>query len=296
MFGSTGGKEPSSPSTSSGGAGAGGAGAAADAWHSAGGAPGSGAGSAAAAAAAGHAGVMQDSLDGSQKVSLAVRDAPGAGLVLWAESAAGAMELERPYAHSTNLDGGWAALSRCGWFSGSHNCKHGLSAHHWLLLLFGDRSVGVWHGDRPVALTSLQWVCADCSGAHTGIASYGFALSTAPFACVLCLPPLQVTPSWCSCGRCAPSARRSWKQAAAPPQHLQLLLAAALQLAVLVLAQQGQGAGECCPALQEVRKYDLGLQAQHTAGRGTCSRSLLVAVTCQATTARLPISFLLLCF
>lgn len=125
MFGSTGGKEPSSPSTSAGGAGAG-ASAAADAWHSAG-APGSGAGS--AAAAAGHAGVMRDSLDGSQKVSLAVRDAPGAGLVLWAESAAGAMELERPYAHSTNLDGGWAALARCGWV-GSHNCKHGLFAPH----------------------------------------------------------------------------------------------------------------------------------------------------------------------
>lgn len=73
--------------------------------------------------------------------------------------------------------------------------------------------------------------------------------------CVLCVPVLQVMPSWCSCGRCVLSARRSWKQAAAPLQRLQLLLAAALQLAVLVLAQQGREAGECCPALQEVRGH-----------------------------------------
>jgi hypothetical protein len=68
---------------------------------------------------------MRDSLDGSQKASLAVRDAPGAGLVLWAESAAGAMELERPYAHSTSLDGEGAAYAlfgvRC------HKCRHGAS-------------------------------------------------------------------------------------------------------------------------------------------------------------------------
>lgn len=97
MFGSTGGKEPSSPSASAGGA----AGSAADAAHA--GAVSSGG----QGATAGHGGIMRDSLDGSQKSSLAVRDAPGAGLVLWAESAAGAMELERPYTHSTSLDGGF---------------------------------------------------------------------------------------------------------------------------------------------------------------------------------------------
>lgn len=48
----------------------------------------------------------RDSLDGSARPSLAIRDAPGAGLVLWAESAAGALELERPYARSATLDGG----------------------------------------------------------------------------------------------------------------------------------------------------------------------------------------------
>ena len=47
----------------------------------------------------------RDSLDGSARPSLAIRDAPGAGLVLWAESAAGALELERPYARSATLDG-----------------------------------------------------------------------------------------------------------------------------------------------------------------------------------------------
>ncbi|KAF6256772.1 hypothetical protein COO60DRAFT_1627056 [Scenedesmus sp. NREL 46B-D3] len=47
----------------------------------------------------------RDSLDGSARPSLAVRDAPGAGLVMWAESAAGALELERPYARSATLDG-----------------------------------------------------------------------------------------------------------------------------------------------------------------------------------------------
>lgn len=53
-------------------------------------------------------GLVRDSLDGGgQKAALAIRDAPGAGLVMWAESAAGSMELERPYAHSTSLDGGW---------------------------------------------------------------------------------------------------------------------------------------------------------------------------------------------
>lgn len=51
-------------------------------------------------------GIMRDSLEGGgQKAALAIRDAPGAGLVMWAESAAGSMELERPYAHSTSLDG-----------------------------------------------------------------------------------------------------------------------------------------------------------------------------------------------
>jgi hypothetical protein len=47
----------------------------------------------------------RDSLDGSTRPSLAIRDAPGAGLVMWAESAAGALELERPYARSATLDG-----------------------------------------------------------------------------------------------------------------------------------------------------------------------------------------------
>jgi hypothetical protein len=47
----------------------------------------------------------RDSLDGSARPSLAIRDAPGAGLVLWAESAAGALELERPHARSATLDG-----------------------------------------------------------------------------------------------------------------------------------------------------------------------------------------------
>jgi hypothetical protein len=47
----------------------------------------------------------RDSLDGSARPSLAIRDAPGAGLVMWAESAAGALELERPYARSATLDG-----------------------------------------------------------------------------------------------------------------------------------------------------------------------------------------------
>jgi hypothetical protein len=47
----------------------------------------------------------RDSLDGSARPSLAIRDAPGAGLVMWAESAAGVLELERPYARSATLDG-----------------------------------------------------------------------------------------------------------------------------------------------------------------------------------------------
>jgi hypothetical protein len=47
----------------------------------------------------------RDSLDGSTRPSLAIRDAPGAGLVMWAESSAGALELERPYARSATLDG-----------------------------------------------------------------------------------------------------------------------------------------------------------------------------------------------
>jgi hypothetical protein len=78
-----------------------------------------------------------------------------------------------------------------------------------------------------------------------------------PAPCVVCVSvsPLQVMPSWSSCGHCVLSARRSWKQAAAPLPRQQLLsAAAALQLAALVLAQQGQEAEGCCPALQEVRK------------------------------------------
>lgn len=97
MFGSSGGKEPNSPSAAAGG-------------HSEGGYSSSSA-AAAPAAAAGSPGAMRDSLDGSQKAGLTVRDAPGAGLVLWAESAAGSMELERPYTHSTSLDGGWGAAA-----------------------------------------------------------------------------------------------------------------------------------------------------------------------------------------
>lgn len=48
--------------------------------------------------------VARDSLDGSKRPT--IRDAPGAGLVMWAESATGAVELERPYARSASLDGG----------------------------------------------------------------------------------------------------------------------------------------------------------------------------------------------
>ncbi|KAF8064597.1 BIG3 [Scenedesmus sp. PABB004] len=47
----------------------------------------------------------RDSLDGSKCLPLPIRDAPGAGLVAWAESAAGAAELERAYARSASLDG-----------------------------------------------------------------------------------------------------------------------------------------------------------------------------------------------
>jgi hypothetical protein len=97
MFGSSGGsaggsKDPWAPHDIATGP----AGSGTDAAHAAGGGQG---------AATGHAGIVRDSVDGSQAASLAVRDAPGAGLVLWAESAAGAMELERPYTHSTSLDG-----------------------------------------------------------------------------------------------------------------------------------------------------------------------------------------------
>jgi len=104
MFGSSGGKEPNSPSASAGGHSEGGYSAAAAA-----------AAAPAAATAAGSLGVMRDSLDGSQKAGLTVRDAPGAGLVLWAESAAGSMELERPYTHSTSLDGELGAAAISGW-------------------------------------------------------------------------------------------------------------------------------------------------------------------------------------
>lgn len=45
----------------------------------------------------------RDSLDGSKRPT--IRDAPGAGLVMWAESAVGAVELERPYTRSATLDG-----------------------------------------------------------------------------------------------------------------------------------------------------------------------------------------------
>jgi hypothetical protein len=48
---------------------------------------------------------LRDSLDGSKQVALAIRDAPGAGLVMWAESAAGIVELERAYTRSASLDG-----------------------------------------------------------------------------------------------------------------------------------------------------------------------------------------------
>jgi hypothetical protein len=100
MFGSSGGRDPNSPTSSAGGALRGNV----DPGHAAtaltGGAQGG-------SAAAGSLGGVRDSSDGGQKTALAVRDAPGAGLVLWAESAAGAMELERPYTYSTSLDGGW---------------------------------------------------------------------------------------------------------------------------------------------------------------------------------------------
>eukprot|EP00879_Flechtneria_rotunda_P005150 GHRR01005432.1.p1 GENE.GHRR01005432.1~~GHRR01005432.1.p1 ORF type:complete len:1373 (+),score=543.66 GHRR01005432.1:373-4491(+) len=46
-----------------------------------------------------------DSLDGSKRPVPAIKDVPGAGLVAWAESAAGAMEMERPFTHSASLDG-----------------------------------------------------------------------------------------------------------------------------------------------------------------------------------------------
>lgn len=100
MFGSSaGGRDPGSPTASAGGAGARGAGE--PGQQAAGPLQGGGAGPPAAAG-----GVMGDSfIEPGHKTALAVRDAPGAGLVLWAESAAGAMELERPYTYSTSLDG-----------------------------------------------------------------------------------------------------------------------------------------------------------------------------------------------
>jgi hypothetical protein len=96
MFGSSGGRDPNSPTSSAGGVLRGNV----DPGHAAA-APAQG-----GSAAAGSLGGMRESSDGGQKTALAVRDAPGAGLVLWAESAAGAMELERPYTYSTSLDGG----------------------------------------------------------------------------------------------------------------------------------------------------------------------------------------------
>lgn len=98
MFGSSGGRDPNSPTSSAGGALRGNV----DPGHAA-----TAVAGAQGAAAAGSLGGVRDSSDGGQKTALAVRDAPGAGLVLWAESAAGAMELERPYTYSTSLDGGW---------------------------------------------------------------------------------------------------------------------------------------------------------------------------------------------
>jgi hypothetical protein len=104
--GSTGGKDPWSP-TEAPAAGTRAAGAAADGSNAA-----AGGGSAQGLAQGGQqGGITRDSLDGGgQQAALAIRDAPGAGLVMWAESAAGSMELERPYAHSTSLDGEYGVL------------------------------------------------------------------------------------------------------------------------------------------------------------------------------------------
>jgi hypothetical protein len=97
MFGSSAGGAPPSPTSQAAPGGSSSNGSAGQAAAAAGGGSG--------AAGAG----VRESLDGG-KAALAVRDAPGANLVLWAESAAGATELERPYTHSTSLDGECAGL------------------------------------------------------------------------------------------------------------------------------------------------------------------------------------------
>lgn len=82
---------------------------------------------------AAHVSTGEDSFDGHGKRRAAIRDAPGAGLVAWAESAEGVAELERPYSRSTLLDG---ALLHC-------SCNCFLIMHTPHALLTHSRSVAL---------------------------------------------------------------------------------------------------------------------------------------------------------